>query len=398
MIGVREKPLAEVADVIRGVTYSAPDASSEPLPGSVPLLRAGNIKAELTIDDDLVFVPERLINDRQWLRRGDIVMCTSSGSSAVVGKTAYLEKDWRGSFGAFCAVIRSRSDECHPRYLYHYLQSPKFRAWADRSAGANIKNIRKSELDDFPLILPKAKEQERIAAILDKADAIRRKREQALALADELLKSTFLDMFGDPVRNPKGWRRRPVGELCSRVTVGIVVQPASYYVSHGVPALRSLNVREDYIDRSNLVYFSPEDNERELAKTRIRAGDVVVVRSGQPGKAAIVPPELDGVNSIDILIASPKLGEVTSDYLCAFLNSPGGREIVLAEERGQIQKHLNVGSLKAAEIPTPPFDLMAIHERRVHSMRDQRTLLASAQREADGLFASLCQRAFRGEL
>ncbi len=84
-------------------------------------------------------------------------------------------------------------------------------SWTRKSLGANIKNIRKSELEQFKLPLPSLEEQKRIAAILDKADSLRRKRQQALQLADDFLRATFLDLFGDPVTNPKGWPVKPLG-------------------------------------------------------------------------------------------------------------------------------------------------------------------------------------------
>src|SRR5262249_12089968 len=155
------------------------------------------------LSDDLIYVPRTKVTARQLLRSGDIVICTSSGSADVVGKTAFAERDWHGSFGAFCAGIRANPKKCDPAYLFNYLRSPNFRSWTQRSSGANIKNIRKSELDLFEIPLPTLAEQRRITAILDKARGVSRKCETALATADELLKAVFLEMFGDPAENPR---------------------------------------------------------------------------------------------------------------------------------------------------------------------------------------------------
>ena len=205
--------LSERAEIVRGVTFSKRDAVNQRREGYLPVLRAGNIQSSLILDNDLVYVPCKMVSDRQRIRRGDIVMCTSSGSADIVGKTAFSFENWEGSFGAFCAVVRPKHDDCDPRYLYHYLQSPGFRHWTRNSSGVNIKNIRKSELDEVKVPFPDIDEQHRIAAILDKADTIRSKREQALALADELLKSTFLELFGDPVLNTKKLPTIQLGEL-----------------------------------------------------------------------------------------------------------------------------------------------------------------------------------------
>ncbi len=135
-----------IADVVRGVTFSQGDTIHESREGFLPVLRAGNIAERLETERDLVWVPDRFVSDRQRLRKNDIVMCTSSGSALVVGKTAIAEADFDGSWGAFNAVLRSTSAVV-PRFLYYWLQSNGFKAWRDRQAkGANIQNIRHSEL------------------------------------------------------------------------------------------------------------------------------------------------------------------------------------------------------------------------------------------------------------
>lgn len=213
MTGVLTAPLGELANVVRGVTFSRAEAVFQPSSGFLPVLRAGNIQDDLLLDEDLVYVPREKVGQKQILRRGDIVICTSSGSSEVVGKTAIAEQDWEGSFGAFCAGIRANPKKCDPVYLFYYLRSPIFRAWTQNSSGANIKNIRKSELDLFGVPVPPLSEQRRIAAILDKADTIRRKREQMLAMADRFLKSMFFEMFGDPISNTKRLPTVVLGDL-----------------------------------------------------------------------------------------------------------------------------------------------------------------------------------------
>ena len=122
------------------------------------------------------------------------------------------------------------------RFLAH-------RGFRDVTTGTSQPQIIRQNLVRVLVPLPPLPEQRRIAEILDKADALRAKRRAALAQLDTLTQSIFLDIFGDPISNPRGWPTVRFEQLCERVTVGIVVQPASYYVSEGVPALRSLNIR-----------------------------------------------------------------------------------------------------------------------------------------------------------
>jgi type I restriction enzyme S subunit len=281
------------------------------------------------------------------------------------------------------------------RFLARFLEHRGFR---DVTTGTSQPQIIRENLIRVQVPVPPLPEQRRIAEILDKAGALQAKRRAALAKLDTLSQSIFLDLFGDPVTNPKGWPEVAFGSVCERVTVGIVVRPASYYRPQGVPALRSLNIKPGKIVLDQLVFFSEEDNETKLKKTRIRAGDLVLVRSGQPGTAAVVPLHLHGVNAIDLLIASPAKKRCDPYFACAFFNSRAGRVIILASQRGQMQQHLNVGSLSKAVIPLPPIELQREYSRRLTAVSHQAALQIQALAELDSLFRSLQYRAFRGEL
>jgi type I restriction enzyme S subunit len=106
-------------------------------------------------------------------------------------------------------------------FLFYYLRQPKCIDLATvRSSGANLPRISPKTLGDFPIVFPPIAEQKRIAAILDKADAVRRKRREAIRLTEELLRSVFLDMFGDPVTNPKGWDVVDLKSIASKPQYG----------------------------------------------------------------------------------------------------------------------------------------------------------------------------------
>jgi type I restriction enzyme S subunit len=201
-------------------------------------------------------------------------------------------------------------------------------------------------------------------------------------------------MFGDPVANPRGWPTAKVGTLCARVTVGIVVKPASYYQPNGVPAIRGTNIKLEGIDLADAVFFSEEDNSTRLGKTRVWEGDVLVVRSGRPGLAAVVPKKLSGCNSIDVLIATPNQDRIRPVFLRDFLNSATGRRLILAESKGQIQQHFNVGSLSDAEIYVPPIKLQDAYVARLAAIESVNTKQAGSMSKLNSLFASLQNQAF----
>lgn len=156
------KTLAEVATFIRGVTFDSSQQTCVSRENNIPILRAGNIGNELNIKDDLIFVPSNIVSKNQILQYGDIVMCLSSGSPKIVGKSAALKEHWRGSVGAFCGIVRP-SNEIYPDYLAFWMRSSIFIDWRDEQArGANIQNLRFSELAKLEIRLPSTNKQQLI--------------------------------------------------------------------------------------------------------------------------------------------------------------------------------------------------------------------------------------------
>ncbi|MEI2456737.1 restriction endonuclease subunit S [Lysobacter firmicutimachus] len=298
--------------------------------------------------------------------------------------------DFPFAMGADGVKVLKPTSECDTKYLYHYLRYARI---PDAGYSRHYKFLK-----ELRVPLPSLPEQHRIAAILDKAEALRAKRREAIAKLDQLLQSVFLDMFGDPVTNPKGWPVTSIGENCEKVTVGIVVKPASYYVESGVPAIRSLNIGVNRIIAEDFVYFSEADNVGPLKKTMLRTGDVVAVRSGQPGKAAVVPASLDGANAIDVLIARTNNKLMLPEFLAHFMNSSGGKRLVLSEQRGQVQKHLNVKQLSEAEIPLPPIAVQRKFLQLAHSIEALREKMRASLDKAGASLASMQCRGFIGAL
>ena len=132
----------------------------------------------------------------------------------------------------------------------------------------------------------------------------------------------------------EGWRRLTVEEICERVSVGIVVKPAQYYVDDedGIKAFRSANISENKIVDKDWVYLSPEGHAMN-EKSALRAGDVLVVRSGVPGTACVVTPAYEGANCIDVVFARPNTKYVLPEHLAAFTNSSVGKKHVLGNLR-----------------------------------------------------------------
>jgi len=158
--------LGDAATFIRGVTFKRLDANLTEHEGYLPILRAGNIGEQLDTENNLVWVPGSLVAEQQLLRNGDIAICMSSGSPSVVGKTALLQKNWVGSVGAFCGIVRAKNTETS-KYLFFWFRSPPYLKWRDSQArGANIQNLKFSEFKTIKIPFPSHSEQRRIVSVL----------------------------------------------------------------------------------------------------------------------------------------------------------------------------------------------------------------------------------------
>ena len=388
--------VGELAVQVRGVTYKKADASSEPRLGTVGVVRAGNIKdGELALDD-LVYVPAELASDKQRLRVGDVLVATSSGSLDVVGKAARVRSDATVAFGAFCKVLRPEPD-VDPGYFAHYFMTRRYRSYVSRvAAGANINNLKKADLDDIEIPLPPIEEQRRIAAVLDAADALRAKRREALAKLDSLTQAIFVDMFGDlsqhdtvpfltllkrPLRN--GISPSKSGEVRGMVlTLGAVTgggfDPAAVKES----TFAAPHSREKLVDQDDFLLCRGNGNLTLVGRGRFPTQPMTEVAFPDTIIAARVntdlvdPRFLEHVWTLDVM-----RGQIES----AARTTNGTHKV----------NQTSVGQL---EVPVPPLE----SQRRFAAARDglarHKNVLRLQAQQFDGLFTSLQQRAFRGEL
>lgn len=140
------------------------------------------------------------------------------------------------------------------------------------------------------------------------------------------------------------------------VTVGVVIKPTQYYCEKGIPAFRSLNIGEMKVNDSDWVYFTEEGNEKNK-KSILKENDVLVVRSGAPGKSCVITKKYEGYNVVDAIIAHPYLEKVNPVFLCMFTNMPHGMNQIKAKTGGAAQQHFNVGGYNALKMILPPLSL-----------------------------------------
>lgn len=266
----------------------------------------------------------------------------------------YLAKSFMattvGSATGELLVLRPRDDIDRRFLLYSTLSAP-WLDWADTTSyGSKMPRTSWEAISEYRIVLPPLDEQRRIADFLDAEtrrsghlSALIMRTRATLATKRNLTVTSTLGLDEAP-------RMRTLKHAVRAVGVGIVITPARWYVDHGgIPAIRGMNVKRDGFDTRDLVCISHEGH-RENIRSRLSAGDVVVVRTGQAGTAAVVPPSLDGCNCIDTLIIRPGR-RVDARYLAHYINSDFARERIAAGSVGTIQSHFNVESMKNLAFP-----------------------------------------------
>lgn len=302
---------------------------------------------------------------------------------APVGTINVADRDY--SIGRGLGAVAPRPGIADGRFLQYAIESAT-EYLHRRSQGSTFLAIGTAELHSMPIPRFNIEKQRRIAEILSTVDEAIEQTEALIAKTQQIKAGLMHDLFTRgvtpdgrlrPPREeapelykeselgwiPREWEVVAASDLCTNISVGIVIRPAQYYVESGVPTLRSANVREEGIDDADLVFISPESHQK-LQNSALREGDVVTVRTGYPGTSAVVPRGLNGANCVDILISRP-CGAIESDYLAAWINSSFGKDQVLRRQGGLAQQHFNVGDLRTLLVSCPiKQEQVAMMERR----------------------------------
>ena len=189
--------IKDLTEQIRGVSYKPSDVVTSDV--GLPILRANNIKGNSLSFDDLVFVKPERVSKKQILQNGDIVICASSGSKELVGKSGVFSNNDMYSFGAFCKAVRvKRIDGINSNYVRLYFGSKYYRECiAMSSKGSNINNIKTENIEELSINIPSAEEQNIAVSLLNALISAIKHKKQELSSLDELVKSRFIEMFGD---------------------------------------------------------------------------------------------------------------------------------------------------------------------------------------------------------
>jgi type I restriction enzyme S subunit len=267
----------------------------------------------------------------------------------------------------------------------------------DYYTGATIRHFTGQDLARYEIPLPPLEEQRRIAAILDKADALRRKRTRTLDLLDSLTQSIFLEMFGDPVENTKQLPMAPLEEVVSssrKITYGIL-KPGPDHAG-GIPYVRVVDIRNSLIDVAGLKRTTAAIAS-EYKRSTLRNGDLLISIRGHVGRMAITPPECDGAN-ITQDTARLAITGANTEFVKAQLETEPAKHWMMQRTKGVAVKGINLGDLRKFPLILPTSALQDEFAAKIGIVR---AMLEKCSRQNDNLdtvFSSLQSRAFSGQL
>lgn len=359
--------------------------------GDVRLIQLADIGVGEFVDKSNRFMTSKRANELKcsYLKAGDILVARMPDP---IGRACIFPEDMgRCVTVVDICIVRPDSERIDNRWLMHLINSERFRNQIDRHVtGTTRQRISRGNLAGLEIPLPPLPEQKRIAAILDKADAIRRKRQQAMQLADDFLRAIFLDMFGDPVTNPKGWPLKRFGDVGTWSSGGTPSRTVSDFFEGEINWYSAGELNSRYLDGS-VEKISESAIKNSAAK--IFKKDSLLV--GMYDTAAMKISILKEDSSCNQACANVECNELASvEWLYSYISY--AKDSYLSRRRGVRQKNLNLGMIRDFLLPLPPRDLQDEFVRFVSAVFDMK----KKQDECKDfpVFESLSLKAFSGQL
>lgn len=386
-----------LGNLCRFVTGGTPSKSEARFfDGRIPWLTSADI-TQAVASTARSFITEEAVSASATNRvaAGTVLLVTRTG----VGKVAVAGCDL--CFSQDITALIPDSTRLDTGYLVHFLRT-KQDYFLNMARGATIKGVTRDVVSNIEIALPSLNEQRRIAAILDKADALRTKRREALAQLDRLAQSIFVEMFGDPLTNSKGWPEGTslgeVADIVSGVTKG---RKLDCKTTREVPYLAVANVQDMRLNLSAVKRI--DATEEEIERYALRDGDLLLTEGGDPdklGRGTLWQGELaECIHQNHVFRVRVTADSMTPYFLNWLVGSQRGKHYFLksAKQTTGIAS-INMTQLRGFPLLLPPVSLQREFEEAIGALQRQKARLRAATDSCHTLFAALQHRAFHGEL
>lgn len=380
--------LGELTESTRPICYGVLKPGRED-PDGVPLVRVTDIALNEFDSRDLIRIAPDLDEEfaRSRLEGGEVLISVQG----TVGRVAIVPEAFAGSNVSRTIAVVAPDTRVDRRFLYWYLRWLGSRS-AFETVGTTRDSLNIATLRRVQVPVPALDEQRRIADILDKADAILRKRKEAIALTEDLLRSAFLEMFGDPVTNPKGWPEVPLAEL-ARITTGNTPSRAiPEYFGDEIEWIKSdnINTPSHFLTRAEEGLSAKG---KAIGRIAPAGSSLVTCIAGSPeciGNVALADREVAFNQQINAV--TPKAG---IDHRFMYVLLLVGKRLVQAASTNSMKGMVSKGRLEEVLVPSPPKDLQTTFGRAFDAVLRATIRQEAALAESERLFQSALNRAFR---
>jgi len=317
--------------------------------GETRYVRITDIDENGTLNDDVVSPSQ--YDDKYILQNGDILFARTG---ATVGKTfLYDESYGKCLYAGFLIRMVPNQKIVNPYYIYYFTKSPRYLAFIEKNMKVVAQpNINAKQYGELDIDIPELGEQETVVRKLNKLSSLISLRKQQLSKLDELVKSRFIEMFGDTILNPFGWEKDNFGTVCD-VRDGTHDSPQ--YYETGYPLVTSKNVTGGKIDLTDCSLICEADFKKINERSKVDMGDIIMPMIGTVGKPVIVDIEPNFAIKNVSLIKFKATSRVLNIYIRALLQSDYFDDVVLSKVRGGTQKFISLGDIRKLEILVPPI-------------------------------------------
>lgn len=390
--GWKKAKLGEIADIKSGGTPSR-RKNEYWNDGDIPWIKISDIKEKYINNSEEFITQEGLENSSTKLFKKGTILFTIF---ATLGEVGILNID--ATTNQAIAGINVNEEIVNKEYLYYFLRSLK-EIIERNGRGVAQKNINLSILRDYEVLLPPLEEQERIVSILEKAEDALYKREESNRLLDEYLKSVFVEMFGDPVTNPKGWEKKQFNEVFDISSSSRVLK--SEWKSQGIPFYRVRDIVK--LSECGVVdneFFVSEEFYLSLpsSKGTPQEDDIMVSATSTIGKCYIVKKdEKFYYKDADVLRFRKKI-DISPKYFVHFMKTPFAINQIRSTFGITTVPHFTIVNAKKINMIYPSYELQKQFENIVDKIEVIKLQAEQSGIELKENFNSLMQRAFNGEL
>jgi len=313
-------------------------------------------------------------------------------SRAPIGHLAITTTEMATNQGFKSLIPKSQADV---KYLFFCLKY--FRAELENLGnGATFKEVSKKVVENYQIPLPPLPIQKQIAAVLEKADTLRQQCQQMEQELNALAQSVFLEMFGDPVRNPKSWQKKSLSTVTDRIIDCPHTTPQ--WTADGITCLRTTNLTYGGWNFADHRFVDAEQYKERTSRSEIEPGDIILSREGTVGVAAIVDVGMKLCLGQRLVQVRPNVIKIHSEFLLyqlLFLLTPERLTQVMS---GSTVKHLNMSDIRSLGVIVPPIEDQIQFKQVWTSIKSELIKTERQISSLDECFYSLMQRAFKGEL